>query len=411
MDLISPSDPSPRPRPQRRRASLGRRLWAGAAGIAALALLGGAVSLLHSSGGAVAAAQARQLVLARGYHLQEVHVVHADRAWLSPNQVRLAGDWSKELGRVSNLRQARALAASSRQRLRGTLEAVARSQAAAAALVSLPATATTLPQRAAAAVQLAGQEGLSPLGVPQGLAALADTPGAGATAASSTLQGEVEELLAELGLAQELGALRMTTMGLVDQAALESVPTAPRLLGAYTAAKTAMARARTPLELVSAQGLLGRLQRQAGAALAHDQCGHSQIQGKSIYISLALQEMVFYQAGCAVRATAVTSGRPGMSTPTGTFSVFLKRSPLWFYSGDAPGTPGYYVPFQAQYGMEFLGGGYYIHNAPWETPEEFGPGSQDDLAAASHGCVHTPLATLAWAYGWTPLGTPVVISA
>jgi len=61
--------------------------------------------------------------------------------------------------------------------------------------------------------------------------------------------------------------------------------------------------------------------------------------------------------------------------------------------------------------MEFLAGGYYIHNAPWEPADAFGPGSEDNLTDASHGCVHTPLATLAWAYSWTPLGTPVVISA
>ena len=52
-----------------------------------------------------------------------------------------------------------------------------------------------------------------------------------------------------------------------------------------------------------------------------------------------------------------------------------------------------------QYAMEFLSGGYFIHNAPWEATDDYGPGSQYDNVIASHGCVHTPLATMAWAYG------------
>ena len=61
--------------------------------------------------------------------------------------------------------------------------------------------------------------------------------------------------------------------------------------------------------------------------------------------------------------------------------------------------------------MEFAGGGYFIHDAPWESTGSYGPGGENNQPAASHGCVHTPTPVMQWAYSWTPVGTPVVISA
>ena len=39
--------------------------------------------------------------------------------------------------------------------------------------------------------------------------------------------------------------------------------------------------------------------------------------------------------------------------------------------------------------MEFRGGGFFIHDAPWEPTTAFGPGSENGVDA-SHGCVHMP---------------------
>jgi len=121
--------------------------------------------------------------------------------------------------------------------------------------------------------------------------------------------------------------------------------------------------------------------------------------------------MIFYDNGCVVNATSVTTGRPQLPTPTGTFSIFLKEGPVEIISGYPPSSPSYYTPVMIQYVMEFLSGGYFIHNAHWEATDDYGPGSQYDNVIASHGCLHTPLATMAWAYSWTPIGTPVVITA
>jgi lipoprotein-anchoring transpeptidase ErfK/SrfK len=59
--------------------------------------------------------------------------------------------------------------------------------------------------------------------------------------------------------------------------------------------------------------------------------------------------------------------------------------------------------------MEFDYGGYFLHDASWEPSSMYGPGSENSYVA-SHGCVHIPTPVMRWAYGWTPIGTPVIIT-
>jgi lipoprotein-anchoring transpeptidase ErfK/SrfK len=153
------------------------------------------------------------------------------------------------------------------------------------------------------------------------------------------------------------------------------------------------------------------LQGQSTAELAAHQCGHAVGAGKVITMSLSLQEMIFYQDGCVANATPITTGRPQLRTPTGRFSIFYKTSPFTFISPWPIGSPFYYFPSEVSWVMEFAAGGYFIHDAPWEASSAYGPGGEDNLSAASHGCVHTPTSVMQWAYAWTPLHTPVIISA
>ena len=60
--------------------------------------------------------------------------------------------------------------------------------------------------------------------------------------------------------------------------------------------------------------------------------------------------------------------------------------------------------------MEFNVGGYFIHDAYWEATSAYGPGGEDSSYSASHGCIHTPTPIMQWAYSWTPVGTPVLIT-
>ncbi|HSP10494.1 MAG TPA: L,D-transpeptidase, partial [Candidatus Dormibacteraeota bacterium] len=104
----------------------------------------------------------------------------------------------------------------------------------------------------------------------------------------------------------------------------------------------------------------------------------------------------------------ITSGRPGLRTPTGTFSNFLKEQGVYFNSPWPKGNPNYYPPMFVASAMEFLGGGYFLHTDPDEPLASFGPGSQDG-PYASHGCVHVPSSVMVGLFGWAGDATQVRI--
>jgi hypothetical protein len=197
----------------------------------------------------------------------------------------------------------------------------------------------------------------------------------------------------------------------VDQAEAEATPHAAALGARQSGIGAQFRAARTADQLNAVAATVSGLQAEVAAELAADQCGHPVGAGKVITIALALQEMVFYQDGCVVKATPVTTGRPQLRTPTGRFSIFYKKTPFTFVSPWPKSSPFYYVPSPVSWVMEFARGGYFIHDAPWESSGAYGPGGENNLSAASHGCVHTPTSVMQWAFSWTPTGTPVVISA
>jgi lipoprotein-anchoring transpeptidase ErfK/SrfK len=55
--------------------------------------------------------------------------------------------------------------------------------------------------------------------------------------------------------------------------------------------------------------------------------------------------------------------------------------------------------------MEFIGGGYFIHDAPWRS--WYGPGA--NLYNGTHGCVNVPYGPMATLWSWAPIGTTVVV--
>ena len=138
-------------------------------------------------------------------------------------------------------------------------------------------------------------------------------------------------------------------------------------------------------------------------------------QGKVIVVSLSRQWLYAYQNGTQVFNAAVMTGRPGLETPTGTFHVFAKLSPTTFYSPWAYGSPNWYPPTYINYALEFLSGGYFLHDSWWHSV--YGPGTNgwhydpvDGWQWGSHGCVAMPLSAAAWLYGWAPIGTTVQIN-
>lgn len=195
----------------------------------------------------------------------------------------------------------------------------------------------------------------------------------------------------------------------VDQAAAESTPNNASLMSQYQGISSAFTAARTTAELTAVQTAISTLQGTVSTELAANVCGHNVGSGKVLTFNLALQEGVFYQDGCVVKATPVTTGRAQLRTPTGTFSTFYKQTPFQFISPWPPSSPFYYYPSWASWVIEFAAGGYFIHDAPWEPAADYGPGSEDS-ASASHGCIHVPTDVMQWLYQWTPEGVPVIIT-
>jgi lipoprotein-anchoring transpeptidase ErfK/SrfK len=126
--------------------------------------------------------------------------------------------------------------------------------------------------------------------------------------------------------------------------------------------------------------------------------------GKVILISLADQRLTAYQDGAVVLTSLVTTGRPALPTPAGTF-VVLRKSHPWLMHSDFPRSSPYWYPDSpVTYVLWFTNQGHGIHDAPWRGT--YGPGTQ---AAGSHGCVNVPFAAMKVLFDWAEVGTRVVI--
>jgi lipoprotein-anchoring transpeptidase ErfK/SrfK len=127
--------------------------------------------------------------------------------------------------------------------------------------------------------------------------------------------------------------------------------------------------------------------------------------GKLIVISLSRQVLTAYQDGTVVLTTFVATGRPALPTPPGVYHIFARYSPYKMISPWPYGSPYWYPDSWTNFAMEFIGGGYFIHDAPWRS--WYGPGS--NLYNGTHGCVNVPYSPMATLWKWAPNGTTVVV--
>jgi lipoprotein-anchoring transpeptidase ErfK/SrfK len=208
-------------------------------------------------------------------------------------------------------------------------------------------------------------------------------------------------------VARNLRALLLSA----DQAAAERIAGANGFLASYHQFARAVAAKPVARALAVVSAHIVAFEATVVTALQHGACGHAVPSGKAIVINLTYQEVVFYQNGCAVQATPVTSGRQNERTPTGTFHVFRKVSPVLFTSWAPSGSPFWYAPERANYALEFtvVRAGIFLHDAPWEANGAYGANSEN-TSAASHGCVHAQTSVMQWAYSWAPVGTPVIVT-
>lgn len=126
-----------------------------------------------------------------------------------------------------------------------------------------------------------------------------------------------------------------------------------------------------------------------------------------IEIVLSTQHLTAYEGKTAVLATDVTTGRPGMETPTGHFHIQAKYSPYRFISPWPRGDPNYYDPLDVNWAMLFAAGGYFIHDAWWQR--NWGPGA--NARSGSHGCVNVPESAMGPLYAWAQVGDDVIVES
>ena len=133
---------------------------------------------------------------------------------------------------------------------------------------------------------------------------------------------------------------------------------------------------------------------------------------KWIDLDLTTQTIAAYEGKKQVKVSFITSGRPELATPTGTFSVVDKLSPYTFVSPWPKGHRWWYPTANVKYALRFRYDGLYIHDAPWRS--EYGPGTNGSgrrgaASTGSHGCVNVPSSMMGWMYTWSKVGTQIII--
>ena len=121
-----------------------------------------------------------------------------------------------------------------------------------------------------------------------------------------------------------------------------------------------------------------------------------------IEVNLSQQHLWVYQNHQVIFDSPVTSGATGAGFPTATgqFAIYAKETNRHLV-GTQYG-PRYNYGVFVQYWMPFYQG-FGLHDASWRSSF----GGQDYYYGGSHGCINLPLATAAWLFNWSSVGTPV----
>jgi len=117
-----------------------------------------------------------------------------------------------------------------------------------------------------------------------------------------------------------------------------------------------------------------------------------------VLVSISKQHAWMCQGHKQVNSTPVTTGELAHDdhTPTGTWVVQGLQRDRYLVGPGYRDYVQYWIPFNGDFGF---------HDASWQTMPF---GSQDYKTQGSHGCVHLPLATVKWLYGWAKPGSTVV---
>jgi lipoprotein-anchoring transpeptidase ErfK/SrfK len=122
-------------------------------------------------------------------------------------------------------------------------------------------------------------------------------------------------------------------------------------------------------------------------------------EGKYIDINLASQVMTIFENGKAIESYLVSSGKPGMDTPKGSYQIRNKAPRPWSKAY------GLYMP---NWMALVPDGKFGIHELP-EWPGGYKEGAAHLGRPVSHGCVRLGVGAAKRVYDWTEIGTSVVV--
>ena len=109
-----------------------------------------------------------------------------------------------------------------------------------------------------------------------------------------------------------------------------------------------------------------------------------------------------YLNGKLIYTWPISTGRPSLPTPDGTYVSVEKNNPVRMIGGGAPGSAGYYDEL-VYYAVRFTFSGDYYHSAPWSVVDQ---GSTN----VSHGCVNLPPADAETYYNMSIPGDPITVT-
>ena len=139
------------------------------------------------------------------------------------------------------------------------------------------------------------------------------------------------------------------------------------------------------------------------------QVTETQLQGPGqlfIAVRLGEQSLTLYKDGAVVLRTPVTTGRPALPTPVGSYDIAWRRSPYTFISPWPKGNAYYYEPAHVRWAMFFYDNDF-LHDS-YEPAGAYGKGSNFG-PYASHGCVHVPGDVMQVLYTTVPDHTPLIV--
>jgi lipoprotein-anchoring transpeptidase ErfK/SrfK len=134
-----------------------------------------------------------------------------------------------------------------------------------------------------------------------------------------------------------------------------------------------------------------------------DACARNQATQRVI-VDVSAQHAWMCARARTVYQTAVTTGAVDLaydSTPLGTFHVQSRNRDTTLALADGRTyAVRYWIPFDAPL--------YGFHDASWQTLPF---GSAKFRTQGSHGCVHLPMAAMAYLYHWVSIGAAVTVRA